>query len=80
MQYSVSHLALNVIGEFVLAKDFMWSSHAGENEIRKAVVQAVPVDCMVTVRVPDGKRKFVQQIGNKTSTSRGDAFGKILEG
>jgi len=49
VQHFVSHLAPNGIAGFVLANGSMSSSQSGEGEIRKNIVEADLVDCMVAL-------------------------------
>ncbi len=45
----IHHLAPNGIAAFVLANGSMSSNSSGEGEIRKAIVEADLVDCMVAL-------------------------------
>jgi type I restriction enzyme M protein len=49
VQHIVHHLALHGIAGFVLSNGSMSSSQSGEDEIRKAMVEADLVDCMVAL-------------------------------
>ena len=49
VQHFISHLAPNGIAGFVLANGSMSSSQSGEGEIRKNIVEADLVDCMVAL-------------------------------
>jgi type I restriction enzyme M protein len=49
VQHFVSHLAPTGVAGFVLANGSMSSSQSGEGEIRKAIVEADLVDCMVAL-------------------------------
>lgn len=49
MQHMIHHLAPNGIAGFVLANGSMSSSTGGEGEIRKAIIEADFVDCMVAM-------------------------------
>ncbi len=49
MQHFIHQLAPNGIAGFVLANGSMSSNQAGEGEIRKAIVEADLVDCMVAM-------------------------------
>ncbi len=49
VQHFVHHLAPNGIAGFVLANGSMSSQQSGEGEIRKAIVEADLVDCMVAL-------------------------------
>ena len=49
VQHFVSHLAPNGIAGFVLANGSMSSNQSGEGEIRKAMIEADLVDCMVAL-------------------------------
>ncbi len=49
MQHIVHHLAPNGIAGFVLANGSMSSMQSGEGEIRKSLVEADLVDCMVAL-------------------------------
>jgi type I restriction enzyme M protein len=49
MQHMVYHLAPNGIASFVLANGSMSSNQSGEGEIRKAIIEADLVDCMVAL-------------------------------
>ena len=45
----ISHLSPNGIAGFVLANGSMSSNQSGEGEIRKAIIEADLVDCMVAL-------------------------------
>jgi len=47
VQHFIHHLAPTDTAGFVLANGSMWSDQSGEGEIRKAIVEADLVDCMV---------------------------------
>jgi type I restriction enzyme M protein len=49
VQHFIHHLAPNGIAGFVLANGSMSSNQSGEGEIRKAIVEADLVDCMVAL-------------------------------
>jgi len=49
IQHFVSHLAPNGIAGFVLANGSMSSNQSGEGEIRKNIIEADLVDCMVAL-------------------------------
>ncbi|MEW5825256.1 MAG: N-6 DNA methylase [Candidatus Bipolaricaulota bacterium] len=49
VQHFVSHLAPNGIAGFVLANGSMSSNQSGEGEIRRAMIEADLVDCMVAL-------------------------------
>jgi type I restriction enzyme M protein len=49
VQHFVSHLAPNGIAGFVLANGSMSSNQSGEGEIRKAMIEADLVDCMIAL-------------------------------
>jgi type I restriction enzyme M protein len=49
VQHFISHLAPNGIAGFVLANGSMSSSQSGEGEIRKAIIEADLVDCMIAL-------------------------------
>ncbi len=49
VQHFISHLAPTGIAGFVLANGSMSSNQSGEGEIRKAIVEADLVDCMVAL-------------------------------
>jgi type I restriction enzyme M protein len=49
MQHFIHHLAPNGMAGFVLANGSMSSSFSGEGEIRKAIIEADLVDCMVAL-------------------------------
>mgnify|MGYP005843474921 CR=1 FL=1 len=49
VQHFVHHLAPNGVAGFVLANGSMSSNQSGEGEIRKALVEADQVDCMVAL-------------------------------
>ena len=49
VQHFIHHLALNGIAGFVLANGSMSSNQSGEGEIRKPIVEANLVDCMVAL-------------------------------
>ena len=49
VQHFIHHLAPNGIAGFVLANGSMSSNQSGEGEIRKAIVEADLVDCMIAL-------------------------------
>src|SRR5205807_5571130 len=49
VQHFIHHLAPHGMAGFVLANGSMSSSQSGEGEIRKAIVEADLVDCMVAL-------------------------------
>ena len=49
VQHFISHLAPNGIAGFVLANGSMSSNQSGEGEIRKAIIEADLVDCMIAL-------------------------------
>ena len=49
VQHIISHLAPSGIAGFVLANGSMSSNQSGEGEIRKAIVEADLVDCMIAL-------------------------------
>jgi len=49
VQHFIHHLAPNGIAGFILANGSMSSNSSGEGEIRKAIIQADLVDCMVAM-------------------------------
>ncbi len=49
MQHMIHHLAPTGIASFVLANGSMSSNQSGEGEIRKAIIEADLVDCMVAL-------------------------------
>ncbi len=49
VQHFISHLAPSGIAGFVLANGSMSSSQSGEGEIRKSIIEADLVDCMVAL-------------------------------
>jgi type I restriction enzyme M protein len=49
VQHMVHHLAPNGIAGFVLANGSMSSSQSGEGEIRKNLIEADLVDCMISL-------------------------------
>ena len=49
MQHIIHHLAPNGVAGFVLANGSMSSNRLGEGEIRKAIVEADLVDCMIAL-------------------------------
>ncbi|MFN8670254.1 MAG: class I SAM-dependent DNA methyltransferase [Gemmatimonadaceae bacterium] len=49
VQHFIHHLAPNGVAGFVLANGSMSSNQSGEGEIRKAIVEADLVDCMVAL-------------------------------
>jgi len=49
IQHFISHLAPTGLAGFVLANGSMSSNQSGEGEIRKAIIEADLVDCMVTL-------------------------------
>jgi len=49
VQHMIHHLAPNGIAGFVLANGSMSSNQSGEGEIRKAIIEADRVDCMIAL-------------------------------
>lgn len=49
VQHMIHHLAPNGIAGFVLANGSMSSNQSGEGEIRKAIIEADMVDCMIAL-------------------------------
>jgi type I restriction enzyme M protein len=49
VQHFISHLAPNGIAGFVLANGSMSSNQSGEGEIRKGIIEADLVDCMIAL-------------------------------
>jgi type I restriction enzyme M protein len=49
VQHIIHHLSLNGVAGFVLANGSMSSNQSGEGEIRKAIVEADLVDCMIVL-------------------------------
>jgi type I restriction enzyme M protein len=49
VQHFIHHLAPSGLAGFVLANGSMSSNHAGESEIRKAIIEADLADCMVAL-------------------------------
>ena len=49
MQHFIHHLAPTGLAGFVLANGSMSSNQSGEGEIRKAIIEADLVDCMVAL-------------------------------
>jgi type I restriction enzyme M protein len=49
VQHFISHLAPNGIAGFVLANGSMSSNQSGEGEIRKAIIEADLVDCIISL-------------------------------
>jgi len=49
VQHKIHHLAPNGIAGFVLANGSMSSNTSGEGEIRKAIIEADLVDCMISM-------------------------------
>jgi type I restriction enzyme M protein len=49
MQHMIHHLAPNGIAGFILANGSMSSNQSGEGEIRKTIIEADLVDCMVAL-------------------------------
>jgi type I restriction enzyme M protein len=49
VQHMIHHLAPNGIAGFVLANGSMSSNQSGEGEIRKAIIEADLVDCMIAL-------------------------------
>jgi len=49
VQHFISHLAPNGIAGFVLANGSMSSNQSGEGDIRKAIIEADLVDCMIAL-------------------------------
>ena len=49
VQHSIHHLAPTGLAGFVLANGSMSSNQSGEDEIRKAIIEADLVDCMVAL-------------------------------
>ena len=52
VQHFIHHLAPNGLAGFVLANVSMFSNQSGEGEIRKAIIEADLVDCMVALPGP----------------------------
>ncbi len=83
VQHIVHHLAPNGVAGFVLANGSMSSNQSGEGEIRRALVQADLVDCMIAL---PGQLFFTTQIPaclwfltrNKTHTKHRDRRGETL--
>ncbi len=59
VQHIIHHLTPNVIAGFVLANGSMSSNQSGEGEIRKAIIEADLVDCMIAL---PGQLFFTTQI------------------
>jgi len=49
VQHVISHLAPNGVAGFVLANGSMSSNQSGEGDIRKAIIEADLIDCMVAL-------------------------------
>jgi type I restriction enzyme M protein len=83
VQHFIHHLAPNGIAGFVLANGSMSSNSGGEGDIRKAIVQADLVDCMVSM---PGQLFYSTQIPvclwfltrNKASKGMRDRRGETL--
>ncbi|MBB3267605.1 type I restriction enzyme M protein [Azospirillum sp. OGB3] len=78
VQHFIHHLAPNGVAGFVLANGSMTSNQSGEGEIRKAIVEADLVDCMVAL---PGQLFFTTQIPVCLwFLSRNKAGGKVGPG
>ena len=83
VQHIVHHLAPRGVAGFVLANDSMSSSQSGEGEIRKTLIEADLVDCMVAL---PGQLFYSTQIPaclwflarNRKDGKAGDRRGKVL--
>lgn len=49
VQYFIHHLSANGIAGFVLANGYMSSNQSGEGDIRKNIIEADLVDCMIAL-------------------------------
>ena len=85
VQHFIHHLAPTGIAGFVLANGSMSSNQSGEGEIRKAIIEADLVDCMVALpgqlfysrRSPSASgssRARPRTNGNASATARRDAL------
>ncbi len=85
VQHFVHHLAPNGVAGFVLANGSMSSNQSGEGEIRKALIEADLVDCMVAL---PGQLFYSTQIPvclwflrkNKSSTPSSEKRGRVGAG
>ena len=78
VQHFISHLAPNGVAGFVLANGSLSSNQSGEGEIRKNMVEADVVDCMVAM---PGQLFYSTQIPvSLWFVSRNKKNGKGLEG
>lgn len=83
VQHIIHHLAPNGIAGFVLANGSMSSSQSGEGEIRRNIIEADLVDCMIAL---PGQLFYGTQIPaclwfltkNKTNSKFSDRQGKTL--
>ena len=83
VQHIVHHLAPNGVAGFVLANGSMSSNQSGEGEIRRALIQADLVDCMIAL---PGQLFFTTQIPaclwfltrNKAHSKHRDRRGETL--
>ncbi len=83
VQHFIHHLSPNGMAGFVLANGSMSSNTSGEGEIRKAIIEADLVDCMVAL---PGQLFYSTQIPvclwflarNKTGTRERDRRGETL--
>ena len=83
VQHFISHLAPNGIAGYVLANGSMSSNQSGEGEIRKAMIEADLVDCMIAL---PGQLFYTTQIPaclwfvtrNKSNGKFGDRRRQVL--
>ena len=90
VQHMIHHLAPNGIAGFVLANGSMSSNQSGEGEIRKAIIEADLVDCMIalpgqlfyTTQIPAClwfvTRNKKGAVGSKGFTPLRDRWGETL--
>ena len=76
VQHMIHHLAPSGIAGFVLANGSMSSNQSGEGEIRKAIVEADLVDCMVAL---PGQLFYGTQFRFACGSCRNKANGKFAD-
>jgi hypothetical protein len=71
VQHMIHHLAPSGVAGFVLANGSMSSGQSGEGEIRKAIIEADLVDCMVArLASSSTRRRFPPASGSSPGTVR----------
>jgi type I restriction enzyme M protein len=71
VQHMIHHLAPSGVAGFVLANGSMSSGQSGEGEIRKAIIEADLVDCMVArLASSSTRRRFPPASGSSPATAR----------